>query len=165
MKAKDSEPEHRNLLGLIYPVFAIRECVDEAETLEFASEFMRGLKPGALVALTGDLGAGKTTWVRGMAQALGLESWVHSPTYALRHEYGNPVQLQHIDLYRLGQGADLAELGLEDAASVAQESQSVICIEWPERMPEGTRFHHWFHLAVDEKRPDARTVTWYRLIG
>jgi tRNA threonylcarbamoyl adenosine modification protein YjeE len=159
------EQKTGQLLGLAYEPFMERYCADESETMEFAAELMRALIPPALIALTGDLGAGKTTWVRGMAQAIGLESWVHSPSYALKHEYGDPVRLLHLDLYRLGQGADLSELGLEDADSQSETNQAVTCIEWPERMPEGSRFHHWFHLAHDKSRPEARKITWYQALA
>lgn len=135
-----------------------------------------------LIALTGDLGAGKTTWVRGMAAVFGLQEQVHSPTYALKHEYGNPVRLQHLDLYRLGDGADftdLAELGLDETGprgtdSPTQETPLITCVEWPERMPQGTTFNHWFHLAyaagdptmaseaISPAETEGRTITWFQ---
>lgn len=197
-------PVPGQLLGVLYEPYQVRFCADEAATLAFASECLVALlsPPGSeptsaqprvndvglaqpahspsaepiLIALTGDLGAGKTTWVRGMAKVFGLEDQVHSPTYALKHEYGDPVRLQHLDLYRLSEGADfadLAELGLDEtgprgADSPTQDLPLITCIEWPERMPQGTTFNHWFHLAyaagdaTSLAETEGRTITWYR---
>ncbi len=95
-----------------------------------------GEKLGTLVssrivmALHGDLGAGKTTFVQGLAKGLGVPDtyYVTSPTYTLINEYPGRVPLIHMDLYRLGDVDELAYLGFDDILS----SQDVIIIEWPE---------------------------------
>ena len=109
----------------------------EDETLSWAESFALTLKPGDTVALSGDLGAGKTVVSRGIARGLGFDGPVHSPSYALVHEYsGGRLPLFHMDLYRLAPGADWEEIGLDHYFT-----QDGIClVEWPGRLPEGFNF-------------------------
>jgi tRNA threonylcarbamoyladenosine biosynthesis protein TsaE len=104
----------------------------EAETEEAGARLGRGLKPGALVFLYGDLGAGKTAFVRGMARGLGAPPEdVSSPTFTIIQEYaGGAVTLHHVDLYRLS-AAEIEDLGLDDLI----ESGGVVAIEWADRWP------------------------------
>ena len=84
------------------------------------------LRPGDIVSLDGPLGAGKTVLVRGLARGLGLDSaLVRSPTFVFHHVYGRPPRLHHIDLYRLGPGADTRFLDLDSLAVEAP-----IALEW-----------------------------------
>ena len=87
--------------------------------------------PGAIViTLQGELGAGKTTLVRGLLNALGITGAVRSPTYTLIETYEFPQRrIYHLDLYRLGSAADLEGLGLRDLL----EEDSILLIEWPEK--------------------------------
>jgi tRNA threonylcarbamoyladenosine biosynthesis protein TsaE len=103
----------------------------EEDTRRVASALARGLRPGSVILLHGDLGAGKTAFVRGLAEGLGLDDDpVSSPTFTLVHEYrGGRVPLYHADLYRLQDGAGLDDLGLDEAAD-----EGVLAIEWPERL-------------------------------
>ena len=88
--------------------------ISEAQTLSWAQSFASRLKAGDSVALTGNLGAGKTVVCRGIALGLGFSGDVHSPSYALVHEYaGGRLPLFHMDLYRLAPGADFEEIGLD----------------------------------------------------
>jgi tRNA threonylcarbamoyladenosine biosynthesis protein TsaE len=80
---------------------------------------------GEVAALAGPLGAGKTTFVQGLARGLGAGGYVRSPTFVLVHHYPGPLPLYHVDLYRIGQ-ADLDTLGLEEI----MESDGVTAIEW-----------------------------------
>jgi tRNA threonylcarbamoyladenosine biosynthesis protein TsaE len=84
-----------------------------------------------LLFLTGNLGAGKTTLSKGIAVGLGAANAdeVTSPTFTLIHEYGDPVRLYHIDLYRLDEPRQLATLGLDEIF----EREAVVLIEWPEK--------------------------------
>jgi len=103
----------------------------EEQTRGVASALADRLAPGTVLLLHGDLGAGKTAFVRGLAEGLGLaDDPVSSPTFTLVHEYtGGRVPLYHADLYRLPPGASLDDLGLDE---VAQDG--VLAIEWPERL-------------------------------
>ena len=103
----------------------------EADTIAIAARLAAALEPGAVLLLSGDLGAGKTAFVRGVAAGLGLESdAVTSPTFTLVHEYrGGRLPLIHVDLYRLD-SADLDELGLDGELA----GRGVVAIEWPERL-------------------------------
>ncbi len=103
----------------------------EEETTEAGRRLAAALPYGATVALVGDLGAGKTAFVRGLADGLGLPpNNVSSPTFTLVQEYRGPVTLHHVDLYRIS-GAEADELGLEELAS----GKAVVAIEWAEKLP------------------------------
>lgn len=103
----------------------------EQETLNVAQEFSKTLHGGELIELEGELGAGKTMFVRGVAEALGATVRVKSPTFTVANEY--PVEHQdikkivHLDLYRLTDQSQLQGLALEDY----QQPNAVIFIEWP----------------------------------
>ena len=108
-----------------------RRTASEDETRHIAAALALTLSPGAVVLLHGDLGAGKTAFVRGLAEGLGVpEDAVSSPTFTLVHEYrGGTLPLFHADLYRLPTGASLDDLGLDEVAE-----DGVLAIEWPERL-------------------------------
>lgn len=104
----------------------------EAETARIGRDLAGSLDSGAVVVLSGDLGAGKTAFVRGMAEGLGIDPQdVSSPTFTLIQEYrGGRLTLFHIDLYRL-QPREVDDLGLEEMA----RGGGVMAIEWPDRLP------------------------------
>ena len=103
-----------------------------AETEALGERFGRTVKPGQVIALSGDLGAGKTQFVRGLARGLGVPGRVHSPTFTLVNEYGGGrLQLFHLDLYRLETAQQMLNAGIEDYLSPA----GVAVIEWAERLP------------------------------
>lgn len=100
------------------------------ETADFARRFVRSLAPGAVLALVGPLGSGKTTFVKGLAAGLGIPPReATSPTFSLIHEHEGPVPLFHADLYRLESPREVAEIGLEDYA----ERGGILAVEWAER--------------------------------
>ena len=103
----------------------------EHATQVVARQIAAMLRPGDVVLLSGDLGAGKTTFVRGLAEGLGIDPGeVSSPTFTLVHEYrGGRLTLYHADLYRLQQTAT-GDLGLEELGIV----DGVLAIEWPDRL-------------------------------
>lgn len=108
---------------------------DEQATARLAEDIAAGLRPGDLVALSGGLGAGKTTFARALLRALAddpaLE--VPSPTFPLRIDHPLPrLNVAHVDLYRLGEAGELAEIGLDDALAVG-----AVLVEWPEELPAG----------------------------
>ena len=97
------------------------------ETEALAGRLALALRAGDVVAVSGELGAGKTTFVRGAARALGVTRPVTSPTFTLGHVYEAPVPVAHLDLYRLG------GLGAEDWASLEPYFDGTIAfVEWPE---------------------------------
>jgi len=103
---------------------------DEAATLAFGAQLARELTPGLTLYLEGDLGAGKTTLVRGMLRSLGYNGRVKSPTYTLAETYSLPAfELYHYDLYRLHDPREWLDAGFRDVIG----DQAVSLIEWPEK--------------------------------
>ncbi len=103
---------------------------DEKAMLDFGAGLAKQSRPGDIIFLEGQLGAGKTTIVRGFLRAMGYEEKVKSPTYSLVETYfirGN--EIIHFDLYRLQNAQELLDIGLEDYLS----SQAIFLIEWPEK--------------------------------
>jgi tRNA threonylcarbamoyladenosine biosynthesis protein TsaE len=100
-----------------------------AETETAGERFGERLAQGDLVLLKGDLGAGKTTFVRGLMRGVGSPAHVASPTFQLVRVYPGRVQIAHVDLYRLEDGADLADLGLEELLD-----QGAVVVEWGDRL-------------------------------
>jgi len=109
----------------------IRTTESEEETADVARALAGTLQPGAVLLLSGQLGAGKTAFVRGLAAGLGIDpDEVSSPTFTLVHEYrGGRLTLYHADLYRLDKTAT-EDLGLEERAV----AEGVLAIEWPDRL-------------------------------
>ena len=104
----------------------------EIETAAFGQELAARLSAGSVVLLFGDLGAGKTALVRGLAEGLGVAAEnVSSPTFTIMQEYrGGRVPLYHVDLYRLNDPREVDDLGLDEIAA-----NGVLAIEWAERLP------------------------------
>jgi tRNA threonylcarbamoyladenosine biosynthesis protein TsaE len=100
------------------------------ETFDFGKDFAADLKAGVVLALCGDLGAGKTHFVKGLAVGLGIETEATSPTFTLIHEYtGGRLPLYHIDLYRLEQPEEALNIGLDEYL----EGNGVTAIEWADK--------------------------------
>jgi tRNA threonylcarbamoyladenosine biosynthesis protein TsaE len=97
------------------------------ETRDLGRRLGQVLEAGDVIALEGDLGAGKTELVKGIAEALGVTSGVHSPTFVLHHRYQGRLPIEHYDLYRL-EGMAWVDTGLDEPAPDA-----VTVIEWPDR--------------------------------
>ena len=104
----------------------------EAETEELGSRLARGLTDGSVVAMYGDLGAGKTAFVRGMARGMGLECRVSSPTFTIVNEYLGQRELIHFDMYRLSDADELFDIGWEDYLSRG----AVCAVEWSENVED-----------------------------
>lgn len=119
-----------------------------AETEAAGEQFGERLAPGDLVLLKGDLGAGKTTFVRGLMRGVGSPAHVASPTFQLVRVYPGRVQIAHVDLYRLEDGADLVDLGLEELLD-----QGAVVVEWGDRLeaPEAALLSIE-HLGGDRRR-------------
>ncbi len=102
-----------------------------SETIEIGESIGVNAKAGELYAIYGDLGAGKTQLVKGIARGLGVPDWeyVVSPTFTLMNVYDGNMTLCHVDLYRLG-GADLLDLNIEEFLA-----DGIVAVEWAERCP------------------------------
>lgn len=123
----------------------------ESETFEFAKQYATTLAGGEVIALKGDLGAGKTIFSKGLAAGLGLKRNVNSPTFVIMKVYSDfkpqcPLQSKlkhfvHIDAYRLDSSLDLSAIGADEYFG---REDAVVVIEWPERikkiLPEETRW-------------------------
>ncbi len=107
--------------------------LSEEETEDLGRTLARGLRGGELVLLVGDLGLGKTVFVRGMASGLGIEPRdVSSPSFTLvQHYRGGRLPLCHIDLYRLSTDEEIGTLGIDEILA----TDSVVVVEWGERLP------------------------------
>lgn len=105
------------------------------ETEKLGEEFAVILQPGDVVCLYGDLGAGKTTFTKGIAKGLGIHSRILSPTFSLIRihdiEKGPIKELDHLDLYRLDTLDDIQKIGIEE---ILDDSEGVTVIEWPEKL-------------------------------
>src|SRR5664279_5994356 len=105
-----------------------------AETEALGEKLGRAAQSGLVIALSGDLGAGKTQLVKGLARGLGVTARVHSPTFTLVNEYGGGrLKLFHLDLYRLETAAQILSAGVEEFLS----PDGVAVIEWAERLEDG----------------------------
>lgn len=106
----------------------------EAETVSVARALAADLPDGTWILLTGPLGAGKTAFVRGLAEGMGIDPrLVHSPTFTLISEYRGRRSLAHVDLYRIERSSEIDELGLDDL----RERNLIVAVEWGERLPAG----------------------------
>lgn len=117
-----------------YP-FAVpvqRTFQDEAAFATFAAAFASALCPGDAVALSGGLGAGKTSFVRAAVRALHGADQASSPTFPFRHRYEGSPPIEHLDLYRIEDPREIRELGVDDAF----DGTAIVFVEWWERSPE-----------------------------
>ena len=135
----------------------IRESNSESETRAIAAALAPTLQPGAVLLLSGDLGAGKTAFVRGLAEGLGIDpDEVTSPTFTLVHEYrGGSLPLIHVDLYRLDR-AELDEIGLDQDLAAT----GVTAVEWAERLVRS--IPNTIAVRITDRGGDRREI---RIVG
>ena len=130
---------------------------DAGATLALGAGLARVLTIGDVVALSGPLGAGKTTLARGVLAGLGLDGEAPSPSYPLVIAYDPPelrLPLRHVDLYRIEAAQELDELGLDEA-----QGEAALLIEWPERMGERL-WPEALRLALEPRADGGRRLTW-----
>ena len=123
------------------------ELDTEADTLALAQSLATVVQGGDVIGLEGGLGAGKTTFARGAIHGLGVSAQtpITSPTFSLVQEYRGRVLIVHADLYRLGDEADLEELGLEELL----DEGAVLFVEWGRKFPEiAARTVLWVELEI-----------------
>lgn len=125
-----------------------------SETEGWGRNLATGLSAGDVILLFGELGAGKTCLVKGIAAGLGIDPRrVHSPTFIMVNRYEGPLPVNHVDLYRLEEGEDFTDLGLDELFA----SRDVTLVEWSERLPDAARpvprlEVHLSHAGGDQRR-------------
>jgi tRNA threonylcarbamoyladenosine biosynthesis protein TsaE len=131
------------------------------ETTQFGRQLAAVLEPGDLVALNGDLGAGKTCMIQGIAEGLGVTDVVNSPTFVLLNQYTASARLlvHHFDLYRLTSNEELEDIG---AVEFFHDPQGVSLVEWADRMPEMLPTRHWEIRLEHGTTSTERTICWRR---
>ena len=114
------------------------------ETQNLGQKIGELIESATVIALTGDLGAGKTVLVQGLAKGIAVPDgyYITSPSYTLINEYPGRIPLCHVDLYRIGDTDDIEDIGLLDILN----GDNVVAIEWADRMKENLPFEH---VAVD----------------
>jgi tRNA threonylcarbamoyladenosine biosynthesis protein TsaE len=133
-----------------------RRSRNPEETQRLGFEFAEQMSPGSVLSLSGDLGSGKTEFVKGLAKGLGVTDSVTSPTFTLVHEHtGGRLPLYHMDLFRIDEENDLDEFGFDDYLL----SKGVCAIEWADkfrsRLPAEA-----LHLRFEISKHDERIITW-----
>lgn len=133
----------------------ILETASAQETERAGAEAARDLQPGDVVLVSGELGAGKTTWVRGACRALGVTDPVTSPTFTIGQRYAGRVPISHLDLYRLS--------GLEDEDPALLDDyvgpDRIAFLEWPEAArPRLERVT--LHVRLEHRGGDRRSIAW-----
>lgn len=126
----------------------------EAETETAGAALAKGLRPGTVIAMYGELGAGKTALVRGLAAGLHSSARVTSPTFTIVNEYPGDLELFHFDMYRLGSSDELFDIGWEDYLS----RDGVCVVEWSENVSDafdGTELR----ITIDKLSDTERKIT------
>ena len=123
------------------------------ETVRLGEELAHMLRPGDVVALVGELGSGKTTLVKGIAQGLFVKEPVISPSFLLARSYRGRMPLHHLDAYRVNSPEELVEVGLLE---LLPPEEGVTVVEWADRVeeliPPGSLWVHLEHLDQDRRR-------------
>jgi tRNA threonylcarbamoyladenosine biosynthesis protein TsaE len=126
------------------------------QTQKFGREFAQRLRGGEVIALHGDLGSGKTTFVQGLAEGLGIKKRIISPTFIIMRSYdleGKTIKnFYHVDLYRIESEKDIEGLGLLE---LMNDSENIVVIEWPEKIEHllsERRRDLFFNYLGDDKR-------------
>jgi tRNA threonylcarbamoyladenosine biosynthesis protein TsaE len=132
--------------------------VSAAETIALGRRLAADLR--GVVLLIGNLGAGKTTLVKGIAEGLGAarEDDVASPTFTLIHEYGDPPRVYHVDLYRLDTEREVESLGLDDLWATGR----LVLIEWGERFPQLMPLPR-MEIRITAQNDDSRIIEWRQI--
>ncbi len=130
---------------------------DEAATTTLGKQIADALRAGDKVALSGTLGAGKTTLARGILRGLGFTQDVPSPTFAIVQQYEQPevrLPLAHVDFYRIEEPDEIQELGLDDILI-----DGAMVAEWPDRIPDSF-WRDALQITLDIETDNTRRLTW-----
>jgi len=132
------------------------ETKSREETLLLGEKIGKALKNNSIVALIGDLGAGKTTLIQGIAKGLKVDNWVTSPTFTIINEFKGRLDLYHVDLYRIERPEDIEDIALEEYFS----KNGVTVIEWADKikelLPERSIMINMDHISENERKIDIR---------
>ena len=133
---------------------AVYHSKSESETEAIGAAFARELPGGTVVAMYGELGAGKTAFVRGMARGMGIDCRVSSPTFTIVNEYIGERELIHFDMYRLSSADELFDIGWEDYLARG----AVCAVEWSENVSDAF-FGDEIVVRIDKLGEDERLIT------
>ena len=126
-----------------------------SETEAYAAQLASSFVGGEVLLLNGDMGAGKTHFVKGLARGLGIDEVVTSPTFALHNSYGGRLTLNHFDFYRIEDSEEVAILGLDE---FFYDKQGVAAIEWSEKVAELLP-KHCITVTIDKIDDNTRKIT------
>ena len=135
-----------------------KTTVSEKETGQFGRFFSKKLRPGDVVAMFGDVGSGKTVFVKGICEELEAEEPVNSPTFIILNEYsgqlsGQRIRIHHFDFYRVERSKDIDELGVDEYFG-AQDS--VTLIEWAEHIQEHLKEKYWKVVFLNQNENERK---------
>ncbi len=123
------------------------------ETQQLGKDIAQKIKYGGILALYGDLGSGKTTFVQGLAKGLGIRQKIISPTFIISRKYDSKERsFYHIDLYRIGEKSDIENIGLSE---IINDKSNIAAIEWPEKienlLPKNSIRIYFMYLKDDQR--------------
>ena len=134
----------------------------EQETILLGEQIAAQFQPGDVITLEGDLGAGKTEFVKGVCRYFDVTDMVTSPTFSIINQYdgtmagGEPVKIYHVDLYRIDSPEELAEVGFDDMVFA---HDAIKLIEWPEKAASLMPTRRWdVRITADEQNDDLRHI-------
>lgn len=128
------------------------------DTKKIAYEFSKSLKSGDVVCMYGEMGAGKTAFVQGLAEGLGIDEPITSPTFTIVNEYYGRLALYHFDVYRIGEADEMYEIGYDEYI----DGDGVSVIEWPQLIDEllpNERYNITIAKDYTAKNDDYRKIT------
>ncbi len=129
----------------------------EEQTKQIALEFLSELKAGDIVVMNGDLGTGKTFFIKKISEAMGVQN-ANSPTFAIVNEYVSQPKIYHFDFYRINKVNELHDIGLEDYLT---DSEGITFIEWGELFPEVLPSNR-YEIKIEQLENEKRKFRFYR---
>lgn len=129
----------------------------EEQTKQIALEFLSELKAGDIVVMNGDLGTGKTFFIKKIAEAMGVQN-ANSPTFAIVNEYDSQPRFYHFDFYRINKVNELHDIGLEDYFT---DSDAITFIEWGELFPEVLPSKR-YEIKIEQLENEKRKFRFYK---